>query len=69
MSDSVTTTSPATGYNTIAMTSIINWPGLPIDSDGNPYFYLASGDTIQCTFATTITSGKAVNIHVVTADF
>ena len=66
---SVTTTSPASGsYNDLSI--LATWPGLPVDSDGNPYMYLgSSSDTLQCTFATTITSGKAVNIGGVAADF
>lgn len=39
-----------------------NWPGLPLDSDGNPYIFLASGDTLQATFATAITSTDVINI-------
>lgn len=45
------------------------WPGLPTDSDGNPYLQLVSGDTIQATFATSITSSDVVNIVVSCADF
>src|SRR6266851_9644398 len=29
-----------------------NWPGLPVDSDGNPYFNCASGDTLQAAAVT-----------------
>ena len=65
----VTTTSPASGsYNDIAFLS--TWPGLPVDSDGNSYIYLASAsDTLQCTFATTITSSDFVDVGVIAADF
>lgn len=46
-----------------------NWPGLPIDSDGNPFFYLASGDVLAATFATALTSTDQINFMAVCADF
>ncbi len=45
------------------------WPGLPVDSDGNPYLLLQSGDLIQATFATAITSSDVINIAAIIADF
>lgn len=45
------------------------WPGLPLDQNGNPYIYLSSGDTIQATFATSLTSSDWIDIHAVCADF
>lgn len=42
--------------------SAANWPGLPVDSNSNPYIILASGDTIQATFATALTSTDVLNI-------
>lgn len=45
------------------------WSGLPSDSDGNPFFFLASGDTLQATFATALTSSDKINLEVVCADF
>lgn len=45
------------------------WPGLPVDSDGNPYVSLVSGDTIQATFATALTSTDLINIVVTCVDF
>lgn len=46
------------------------WPGLPLDSDGNPFIYLSSAsDSIQCTFATAITATDAVNVGAVGYDF
>jgi len=45
------------------------WPGLPLDSDGNPFITLVSGDTIQATFGTTLTSSDLINIVVNCADF
>lgn len=65
---SVTTTSPAAGaYNNLAM--LQSWVGLPVDSDGNPFMYLISGDTVQCTFATAITAAKFVDVLAIAADF
>ena len=54
---------------TLNLMSAANWTGLPIDSDGNPYFYLASGDTLKATFATTLTSTNQINFMAVCADF
>lgn len=52
-----------------ALMSATAWPGLPTDSDNNPYFFLVFGDTIQVTFATVLTSTDLVNVVVVCADF
>jgi hypothetical protein len=38
------------------------WAGLPIDGNGNPFLLLASGDTIQATFATALTASDVINI-------
>jgi hypothetical protein len=45
------------------------WPGLPVDAYGNPYIQLISGDTLQATFATSITSSDVVNLFAVCSDF
>ncbi len=45
------------------------WPGLGIDLQQNPFLYLRSGDTLQVTFATSITSGDVVDVEVQCADF
>lgn len=50
-------------------TSASTWTGLPLDSDGNPYLFLASGDTLQATFATALTSSDKVNLVITCADF
>lgn len=57
------------GTSSQNMLSAALWPGLPLDSDGNPYLYLVSGDTIQCTFATALTTSDKINIIAVTSDF
>lgn len=47
-----------------------NWPGLPVDSDGNPYLYLSSAsDKIDCRYATALTSGTLIGIVAIGADF
>lgn len=53
----------------IAFMSSANWPGLPVDSSGNPYILLANGDTLQATFATALTASDFVNIVIVCSDF
>ena len=52
-----------------SLMSSTNWPGLPVDSDGNPYLMLISGDTLQATFATNLTSTDVINMYVTCVDF
>lgn len=59
----------ANGTPAINMMSQANWPGLPVDSDGNPFFYLANGDLLQATFATNLTASDVLNLTAVCADF
>jgi hypothetical protein len=49
--------------------SAVNWPGLPLDSDGNPYIQLVSGDFIQATFATALTASTQINLFGSCSDF
>ena len=50
--------------------SSANWPGLPRDSDGNPYIYLPSASyTIEMTFATALTSSDWINGVAIGGDF
>lgn len=68
----LTTVSNAGFANATPAQNLFNatvWPGLPLDSDGNPFLYLISGDTLQCTFATALTSTDLINIVAVAADF
>lgn len=65
---SVTTSTATAGLYTTQL-MLASWTGLPLDSDANPYMILVSGDTLQCTFATSVTAAKAVNIHVIASDF
>jgi len=59
----------ANGMPAQSLLSSANWPGLPIDSDGNPYVQLVSGDTLQATYATTLTSTDLINIVASCSDF
>jgi len=65
-----TTTSPASGsYSTVNAISSTNFPGLPVDSDGNSYIQLVSGDTLKATFATALTSSDQIEMFASCADF
>jgi hypothetical protein len=65
----------SSGY--AAATPVVNlltstvWPGLPIDSDGNPYITLSDNtQTIEATFATAFsTAGEHVCFNVIGSDF
>jgi hypothetical protein len=46
-----------------------NIPGIPLDSDGNPYLFLEPTDTLQMANGSTITAGKVISCHTVAADF
>ena len=47
-----------------------NWPGLPVDSDGNPYLALSDNtQTIELTFATALTSSTKLSVTVIASDF
>lgn len=59
----------ATGIPAKNLMSSLVWPGLPVDSDGVPFFFLASGDTVQATFATALTSSTLINVVLVCTDF
>ena len=56
----------------IAMVNCMNptyAAGLPVDNDGNPFFYLAIGDTLQVNALATLTAGKSFNVTCIAADF
>jgi hypothetical protein len=69
-----TKTVPANSGN-VAGTPTVNLldptvtPGLPIDSDGNPFLYLISGDTLTAAVLTQVTTAKVINLIAVLADF
>lgn len=71
---SLTTTSPAANtafvvQNLIPVVTVGIPPNLSLDQNGNPVIALISGDSLQCTFQTTITSPDQIDIHVNAADF
>lgn len=43
--------------------------GLPIDSDGNPFLYLISGDTLTAATLTQLTAAKVVNLTAIYSEF
>lgn len=58
------------GTAPVNLMSSTNMPGLPRDSDGNPFILCASGDTIVVGVQTTaVTSNKALTVVLVAADF
>lgn len=51
----------ATGVPAVNMLAPANWPGLPVDSDGNPFLFLQGNtQTIEVTFATGLTTSTQV---------
>ena len=69
-------TAAAVPVNALAPTVI---PGLPVDSDGNPYIYLegtnaaagtpAGADVLQASVTVTVNTGKATSCFATGADF
>lgn len=51
------------------MTTPAVWPGLPVDQYGNPYIQMISGDTLQATFGTALSTGTLINIYASCSDF
>lgn len=54
---------------TVPSTNLLNnsqLPGLPLDSDGNPYIHLISGDTLTVSALTTVTAAKTITVTAVT---
>lgn len=45
------------------------FPGLPVDNDGQNYFFLQSGDILQVQANSTITSAKNIYVTCVAGDF
>lgn len=59
----------ASGTNGQSMLSTTLFPGGFTDANGNYGIILASGDTLQCTYATAVTAAKALNILVTAMDY
>jgi hypothetical protein len=45
------------------------FPGLPVDNDGQRYFFLESGDTLQVGFTVAVTAAKEIDITVSSGNF
>lgn len=55
------------GVNATNLLNTTNMPGLPLDTDGNPYIHLKSAsDTLTVSAVVAVTTGKAVNIIAAT---
>ena len=59
----------ASGVPAQAIMTPAVWPGLLSDVVGNEYIFLVSGDTIQATFATALTSSTVINLQVSCVDY
>jgi hypothetical protein len=57
------------GSPPVSVLNQTNVPGIPLDSDGNPYLFLESTDTLQMANGSSIGAGKAISCHTVAADF
>jgi hypothetical protein len=70
---SVTVAAGAGNSGAVASTNLMapaQIPGLPVDSDGNPYLFLASAsDTLTVEALSTVTSGKLITVIAIGADF
>jgi hypothetical protein len=53
----------------VSILNAANIPGIPLDSDGNPYLFLEATDTLQMANGSTIAAGKVISCHTVAADF
>jgi hypothetical protein len=57
------------GSPPVSILNTTNVPGIPQDSDGNPYLFLEPTDTLLMTNGSAIAAGKAISCHTVAADF
>ena len=54
----------------VTLLDLSKTPGLPIDSDGNPYIFLTSASyTLQIKALTTVTAAKEIDINAIGADW
>lgn len=68
----LTTVSSSGFANNVPAVNLLDpsvWSGLPVDSDGNPYLMMISGDTLQCTYATALTASDVINLMANATDF
>lgn len=66
---SVSSSGYVSGTNGQSLFSSTLFPGGFTDANSNYGIILASGDTIQCTYATAITAAKVLNIFVTAMDY
>lgn len=45
------------------------WTGLPVDNDGQVYFFLKAGNTLQASVTAAVTTNKAITYTAIGADF
>lgn len=45
------------------------WTGLPLDNDGQKYFYLESGDVLSVSTTVTVTAAKQLDVMAVEGSF
>ena len=53
----------------VSLMSIVNWPGLAVDSNGNPYILLDSGDTLTAQYATAQGTADTISLTGAAGDF
>lgn len=59
----------SSGVNSVNMLNLSNMPGLPVDSDGQPYLLLVFGDTLTLSALTSVTAAKTITISAIGGDF
>lgn len=60
------------GTGVIASVNVMSnssWPGLPRDSNGNPYIYIASGTTLQISVVAAVTAAKTITSCIHAGDY
>lgn len=53
----------------VALMSAAVWPGLPVDNDGNPYLFLANGDTLEAEYQTTLAASSTISLVCAATDY
>jgi hypothetical protein len=69
-----TVTCPINAGNTGAIPSVnafnsTQLPGIPIDSEGNPFVFLLNAETLTISALTTVTAAKAISANAFGGDF
>lgn len=52
----------ASGVPALNLLAPTLWPGLPLDSDGNPYLLMVSGDTLQAKYELNLSTSTRISI-------